>query len=794
MTARLRPVSPPGGSHQLQQGAVMPRPERSLYPDLDPLHAFAQRLRDLRKAAGSPKYDAMARHTGRSSTALSEAAGGDRLPTWETVVAYVSYCRQDPNAYRMDWERVRDLRDGTLTPSQPADLSRVSNLPRRPASVFLGRRESLDTLQRLLEPGGQRVGVAVYGLGGVGKTELALQFVEGNRSRYAPVWWVTADTEENLTKGLAEFTRAVQPDWPASGSAGDAAAWALRWFTSHDDWLLVLDNVTEPGTVAATLAAVVRGRVIVTSRRELDWDALGLAPLRLDVLSRENSVTMLLKRSRRHGERAEVEQLAAELADLPLALTHAGAYLVERRHVTAAEYQRRLAAQPVAVLGVRALAHPADAPVTRTWLVTIEAMRADNPLSVALLDVMAYLAPDAVPVDVLRSAGADAIAVDDALAVAASYSLVTRRGSEVSVHRLVQTVIRAHHPASDHCAAAVELMLAALPPGDPETSVAFWPRWGQLVPHVETLAGLLSTLPNPRDDLVVRVAELFGPCAVYQRGQGRYSSALALLRQAADALVRILGPDHPDTVTAKYRLAGGLWSAGRYAEAMQMGVATWHARCRLLGPDHPDTLANASHVAVGYRETGRHDEALTLTASTLAAREKILGVTHPETLQSRNNLAGCYRALGKHDDALTVYESTLDDRRQVLGPNHPDTLQSQHNLAGGYLAVGRSEDAVNCYEATLASRTSVLGAEHPDTLHTKHLLAAAYQITGRTTDADALYEMTLRSRRRLLGPTHPDTRKTEAALAQARGTAADDPTSAGGKDHVHEAGHRREPL
>ncbi|MFC8617288.1 FxSxx-COOH system tetratricopeptide repeat protein [Micromonospora purpureochromogenes] len=772
----------------------MPRPERPLYPDLDPLHAFAQRLRHARHAAGSPKYDAMARHTGRSSTALSEAAGGDHLPTWETVVAYLSYCRQDPNAYRLEWERIRDLRDGTLTPQQPTDLARVSNLPRRPAGAFLGRSKTLDALHWLLEAGGQRVGAAVYGLGGVGKTELALQYVERNRSRYAPVWWVTADTEENLTKGLAAFTRTVQPDWPASGSAGDAAAWALRWFASHDDWLLVLDNVTEPGTVEATLAAAVRGRVIVTSRRELNWDALALAPLRLDVLPREDSVNMLLKRSTRHSERAEIEQLAADLADLPLALSHAGAYLVERGHVTAAEYRRRLAEQPAAVLGVRALAHPADAPVARTWLVTIEAMRADNPLSVALLDVMAYLAPEAVPVEVLSRAGADAIAVDDALAVAASYSLIARSGSEVSVHRLVQTVIRGHHAESGHCAAAVDLLLAALPAGDPETSVSSWPRWGQLVPHIEALAGLLRTLPNPDDDLVVHATELFGPCAVYQRGQGRYSFALALLQQAADALYRILGPDHPDSVTAMYRLAGGLWSAGRYAEAMQMGESTWHARRRLLGPDHPDTLANASHVALGYRETGRHDEALALTASTLTSRERVLGADHPETLQSRNNLAGCYRALGKHDDALALYESTLDDRFRVLGPTHPDTLQSQHNLAGGYLAVGRSEDAVACYEATLASRTSVLGSEHPDTLHTRHLLATAYQKIGRTVDAATLYEATLRSRRRLLGPTHPDTRKTETALAQARGTAASNPTSAAGKDHVHEPGHRPDPL
>ncbi|MEU1687879.1 tetratricopeptide repeat protein [Micromonospora sp. NPDC005707] len=746
----------------------MPRPERPLHPELDPLHAFAQRLRDARQAAGSPKYEAMARQTRRSSTALSEAAGGDHLPTWETVVAYLSYCGQDPNAYRVEWERVRDLRETARPLLQPVDLSRVSNLPRRPTGLFLGRHHVLDELHRHLEPDAQRVGVAIFGLGGVGKTELALQYVEGQRSRYSCVWWVSADTEENLTKELAEFARTVQPDWPVWGSAADAAAWALRWFTSHDDWLLVLDNVTEPSTIAGTLAAAVRGRVIVTSRRELDWAALSLAPLRLDVLSRPASIEMLLQRSKRHAERAEVAELAGDLADLPLALTHAGAYLVERRHVTAAEYRRRLAQQPAAVLGARILAHPADDPVARTWQVTIEAMRADAPLSVTLLDVLAYLAPVAVPVELIAGIARDPVAVDDALAVAASYSLVTRSESEVSVHRLVQTVIRAHHQSSAHCARAVDLLLTALPEGDPEASVQAWPRWARLVPHIEALAGLLRRAPHPNDDLIVRATGLFGPCALYQRGQGRYLSALALLQQSRDLLLEILGPAEPATVTATYLLAGGLWSAGRFAEAMRLGESTWHARRRLLGPEHPDTLANASHVALGYRELGRHEEALTLSASTLATREKVLGADHPETLQSRNILAGCHRALGEHDEALALYESTLADRLRVLGAAHPDTLQSRHNLAGGYLAVDRSDEAIACYEVTLASRRAVLGPEHPDTLHTQHLLAAAYQQVGRSADAATLYEATLRSRRRLLGLDHPDTRKTETALLRAR--------------------------
>ncbi|MFG1886104.1 tetratricopeptide repeat protein [Micromonospora sp. NPDC049102] len=762
----------------------MPRPERALFPELSPLHAFAATLRALRGRAGNPTYQAMARHTGRSRTALSEAAGGDVLPTWDTVIAYVSYCGQDPNDFLLAWEALQEHREqdslhGAHPPiaasagPAPAD---VSNLPRRPAGLFLGRDDALGHLDEILGGAdrGLVIGPAVHGLGGVGKTELALQFTDAHRQRYNPVWWISADSEENIATGLAALTRTLAPQWSAATSVDDTAAWARRWLATHDGWLLVLDNVVDLAAIEPVLATGSNGRVIVTSRRYLDWSTLSLAPLALPVLTAGIGLDLLLRRTGRQAERTEAELLVDELGGLPLALAHAAAYLVERPHVSIARYRRWLAEQPSRILGAPAMAYPSDDLVARTWQVSLDAVTADDPLAARLLGVAAYLGADHIPVDLFNPL-ADALSVEEALTTAASYSLISRSGPAIGMHRLVQTVIRLSQPGERSLADAVALLQGAQPVGDPETTVAQWPRWAQLAPHIDALAARLrgehaETLSAETAD---RTAEVLMRGASYHRGQGRYEASLALYRHSLQLRESSLGLDHPDTITSLYGVAGGCWSTGRFVEAIATARAVLQAREQRLGPSHPETLDVASNIAVGLRELGHHDEAIALAEQTLTHRAQILGVEHPETLRSRNNLAGCYRAVGRLSEAIDLYERNLEARVRVLGPDHPDTLQSQHNLAGGYEHADRPAEAIELYEATLASRLALLGPDHPDTSHSRFKLAGAYLTVGRSTEAVALLTQAFAAQRWLLGPDHPDTLKTYAALRQA--TAAADP-------------------
>jgi hypothetical protein len=172
---------------------------------------------------------------------------------------------------------------------------------------------------------------------------------------------------------------------------------------------------------------------------------------------------------------------------------------------------------------------------------------------------------------------------------------------------------------------------------------------------------------------------------------------------------RILGPDHPDTMTSRNNLANGYAAVGRNAEAITLHEQTLADRTRILGPDHPHTLTSRNNLAIGYRAVGRHAEAITLDEQNLADRTRILGPDHPDTLNSREGTALSYHAAGRHTDAIAQWEQTLANRTRILGPDHPGTLQSRNNLAIGYQAVGRNAEAITLHEQNLADRTRILG-------------------------------------------------------------------------------------
>ncbi|MEV4347006.1 tetratricopeptide repeat-containing protein [Actinoplanes sp. NPDC049596] len=742
----------------------MGRPEVPLDPEHDPLHAFADRLRRLRTEAGRPTYQAMSRAAGRSVAALSGAARGEELPTWQTVTAYVAVCGGRPDEFLAAWEHLRDLRARTALPepaTQVGHVAGLTNLPQPPVPSFVGRDDSLAALTVGLET---HKGVAVHGLGGVGKTELAVQFAY--RRSFALTWWITADSEDNVAAALAGLTRALNPGWPAAAGTADATAWARQWLASHDDWLVVLDNVADLGVVRPLAATAVNGRLLVTTRRDLSWAELGLATLHLGPLTRPASLDLLRQWSGRRGEPVAAAELAADVGDLPLALRQAAAYLRERPNISVLDYRRRLARQPLRILGAPASVRDGH-PVARTWQVTVAALTSQNPDAGRLLDLIAYLAPDAIDLDLLGASGGDALDIEDAVALLASYHMVNLSEAGISVHRLVQTMARAEHDSATPALAAVRAVGSLAPGGNPETDLVSWPRWARLAPHVEALAGHLAgvELLRANPELQLAAAGLFTACAVYHRGQGRYGTAVSLLEQASATRRELLGPDHPDTLTSRYCLGGAYWSTGRYAECLEIGEATLSARRRVLGREHPDTLANASNIAVGYRELGRHEEAIALSEATLEARERVFGPDHPDTLQSRNNLAGCYRAVGRHEEAIRLYEATLDARRRTVGDLHPDTLQSRNNLAGGLRALGRHDEAIELHESTLVLRKEVLGREHPDTLHSMYNLAETYVASGRRTEAAKLFRTIREARKRLLGPDHPDTVRAGEMLA-----------------------------
>ena len=248
---------------------------------------------------------------------------------------------------------------------------------------------------------------------------------------------------------------------------------------------------------------------------------------------------------------------------------------------------------------------------------------------------------------------------------------------------------------------------------------------------------------------------------------GRLDEAITLNVQLLTDSIRILGPDHPDTLTILNNLAGAYESAGRLDEAITLYEQVLPNRTRILGEDHPDTLTILNNLAYAYESAGRLDEAITLYEQVLPDRTRILGEDHPNTLTILNNLAYAYESAGRLDEAITLYEKVLTDSIRILGPDHPNTLTSRNNLAYAYESAGRLDEAITLYEQVLTARTRILGEDHPDTLTSRNNLAGAYESAGRLDEAITLYEQVLTARTRVLGKDHPATLATLNALASA---------------------------
>ncbi|HME22259.1 MAG TPA: FxSxx-COOH system tetratricopeptide repeat protein [Acetobacteraceae bacterium] len=637
--------------------------------------------------------------------------------------------------------------------------------------LFTGRNELLAAMHAALaaEDGAAALTqAAVHGLGGVGKTSLARAYVARHGGDYAGVWWVTAADRPGTLAGLASLAHELNPRLPADLPPEDAAREVLRALAARQaPFLLVYDNAPDPATLAGLLPQ--RGaRVLITSRHP-DW-AGQAHELRVAELPEDQAADLLQRRAGRQDS-AGARLLARELGCLPLALDQAGAY-VKQTLSSFASY-----AQLVVALIHRPGGNPDyPASVGATFALAIEAAARVASGAEAVLGRLAWFAPDGIPLLLLDDAIAPEPERAEALAALVHLSLVTpaadtAAGPAVNVHRLVQMVAR-HRLADPGTAEATpERALSRLAEVFPYAfnDAEPWPVCRALLPHVRAIDERLDPDQAAADRALLNLAGSF------LQGSGDAAGALPLYHRALQSRERVLGPEHPDTLTSVNNLAGCMQALGDAAGALPLYRRALESCERVLGREHPDTLTSVNDLALCMQALGDAAGALPLYRRALEGYERVLGPEHPHTLTGVNNLAECMRALGDAAGALPFYRRALDSRERVLGPEHPDTLTSVNNLAECMRALGDAAGALPLYRRALDSRERVLGPEHPATLTSVNNLAGCMRALGDAAGALPLHRRALESRERVLGPEHPDTLTSVNNLAlcmQALGDAA----------------------
>jgi tetratricopeptide (TPR) repeat protein len=626
-------------------------------------------------------------------------------------------------------------------------------VPPRIAS-FTGRSGELDRLDAILmqdKPAAvtqASVGrAAVQGLGGVGKTSLAIEYAHRFRGLYAGVCWCPAETHTGLLSALASLAVTLGAATAEEADVEKAAkAGLLRLAEQRATWLLVYDNVEAPDRIADLLPAA-GARVLITSRFS-DWSELA-KEVALDVLPLGEAITFLQSRSGR-SDPAGAGTIAEFLDRLPLALDHAAAYC-KRTQMRFADYATKasslMSAAPRGVGYSRSVAATFDLAIAEA----VAQCRAAE----ALMAYLAQCAPERIPMTLVEGAIDEEAERLEALSALTEVSLVKHDPFEdgtpaVTVHRLVQAVARARSEANGTAQGAVERLIARLVATYPKEAYRYpqsWPLCAKLTPHLLARRG-------PDD---ASVSDLLSRAGSYFHRRAAYVQGAPLLRDALAVREKALGPEHPDTATSLSSLASLLDDQGDLAGARPLFERALAIREKALGPEHPDTAMSLNYLAMLLRKQGDFAGARPLIERALAISEKSVGPQHPITAMSLDSLASLLRAMGDLAGARSLYERALAISEKALGPEHFNTATSLNNLALLLQDQGDLAGARPLFERALAIREKALGPEHPDTAMSLNSLASLLRYERDLAGARPLYERALAITEKALGPEHSDT-------------------------------------
>ena len=624
---------------------------------------------------------------------------------------------------------------------------------------------------------------ALIGLGGVGKTHVALEYAYRFADDYQAVFWVRADSRNALVAGFHQIAHTLNLPERDERDQNVVMTTVKGWLSQHTSWLLILDNVDELELLPEFLPAPFRGHLLLTTRTQ----ALGRLANRIEIETLDPDIAALLVLRRagllepdvpltqaEQADRRAALQLSRDLGCLPLALDQAGAYL-EETGCSLQQYLDLYCSHRSALLRYRGGVvqdHPDS--VTITLALAFASVESRSPLAADVLRLCSVLHPDAIPEElflqgathlgpVLVALENDSLAFNEVLAVIQSYSLLRRasRQHTLSMHRLVQAVL-ADAMTNEMRDVWRERAIAALNAIFPAVREKGWGQWEQcnrLLPHVLTV-----TAANAIQENSLELASLLTRTADYLLQRTHYYQAESLYQRALSIREQMLGDFHPQVTFPLYGLADVYREQCRYelAEPLyQRALHLWEA----YSQEYPEIPAPFNDLALLYHNQGNYQQAESLYQRALHFWETY-NQEDPRLASPLNNLAILYSQQGQYERAEPLYQRALHICEQTFGQEHPEVASPLNGLANLYREQGQYERAESLYQRSLTIRYQQRGANHPETAESLHDFARLYELRNQQEQANTLYQQALVIREQRLGPEHPRTRDTRTCYAR----------------------------
>ncbi|KAL4915513.1 hypothetical protein BDW62DRAFT_203572 [Aspergillus aurantiobrunneus] len=696
-----------------------------------------------------------------------------------------------------------------------ANIKRHWLVPFHKNSRFVGREDEITRIEELIN--GPPSKIAICGLGGVGKTQIALEFAYRMRERmFDSIFWIPCTSYESFEQAYMSVAQLL-------GIRNVKATDAKNKVKAHlsqeqaGRWLLIFDNAdnmdmwsrntgSESIPLTEYLPQHEQGHILFTTRnRKL---AVMLASSHVIHVSEPDSEAavrileeLLVEKDLLKDSGVTVAfELLEQLAFLPLAITQAAAYINENG-IDFSDYITLLQEQEADVIELLSEDFGDDwrykdiqNPVATTWLISFQQIQQLDRLAADYLLFIACINPRDIPKTLLPEATSKKKAID-AIGLLKAFSFISEQTGNLSLHRLVHLSTRNWLRRQQQFHQQISTTAMRFEAVFPDHNHSNQKLWREYLPHVLALIGEGDFQEDQHLSLVRRVGKCLNADGRYNEAaplfegilrvrkelhgetnfktlnamtdlswvysdQGRLEAAEELDIQVFEVCKREFGPDHFHTLDSMSNLASTYSNLGKWEEAEEIREHVLEIDRRVHGPDDPNTLFSMHHLASTYRKLGELTKAEELEVQVLETYKRLRGAEHPDTLISMNNLARLYAELGKEEEAKELSEQMMATRKRILGPEHPDILTSMRNLSRTYQRLEQWEEAEAIQVELLETHKRVIGPEHPSTLNAMHDLANTWHHLGKTEEALALWETCMDLDNRVLGPDHPDTQHT----------------------------------